>query len=80
MEEAIKQGSYYVSMVPRLKAMIAERNNVTPEHILIGSDQVLLFSGWQLKFQEKDIFLDQIYFGILLLRWVQLIVNLESSA
>ena len=37
MEEAIKQGSYYVSMVPRLKAMIAERNNVTPEHILIGS-------------------------------------------
>ena len=37
MEEAIKQGSYYVSMVPRLKAMIAERNNVTPEHILILS-------------------------------------------
>ena len=37
MEEAIKSGSYYVSAVPELKAMIAERNNVTPEHILIGS-------------------------------------------
>ena len=37
MEEAIKSGSYYVSAVPDLKAMIAERNNVTPEHILIGS-------------------------------------------
>ncbi len=37
MEEAIKSGSYYVSAVPKLKAIIAERNNVTPEHILIGS-------------------------------------------
>ena len=37
MEEAIKSGSYYVSAVPELKEMIAERNNVTPEHILIGS-------------------------------------------
>ena len=37
MEEAIKMGSYYVQEVPRLKEMIAERNNVTPEHIIIGS-------------------------------------------
>ena len=35
MEEAIN--TYYVQEVPRLTKMIAERNNVTPEHIIIGS-------------------------------------------
>ena len=38
MYEASKLGSYYVGeSVAMLKAMIAERNNVTPEHITLSS-------------------------------------------
>lgn len=37
MNKAIQKGSYYVTAVTKLKEMIAEKNNVTPDHILIGS-------------------------------------------
>ncbi|MEM7097903.1 MAG: histidinol-phosphate transaminase [Pseudomonadota bacterium] len=46
MAEASRNGAYYVSeSVPRLKAMIAEKHNITPEHIMLsaGSSGVLTY-------------------------------------
>ena len=37
MNEAIQKGSYYVSYAQKLKEMIAERHNLTPSHIILGS-------------------------------------------
>jgi len=65
MYEASKLGSYYVGeSVETLKAMIAERNNVTPEHIALssGSSGVLSYLAVAVSQQGKmlgpDLFWD----------------------
>lgn len=65
MYEASKLGSYYVGdSVATLKAMIAERNNVTPEHVALssGSSGVLSYLAVAVSQQGKmlgpDLFWD----------------------
>ncbi|MEM1231010.1 MAG: histidinol-phosphate transaminase [Pseudomonadota bacterium] len=65
MAEAASQGAYYVGeSVPRLKAMIAERHGLMPEHISLssGSSGVLSFfaiaKGKEGKILGPDLFWD----------------------